>query len=1469
MASADLQSYIEDRLRALDPTIDLEPGSPAQVQFIAPMLARLGTDPIETNIDAFLTDRFAQEFPDIYASDPSVIRDTFVKPLIVFLEPFKREIQTIKNNQSLKNTTLLSDDDADSLAANVFETRDSGGFSVGVGRIYFPQPSNQQVDLTTRLFTSNGLSFFPTNTIGVTAEQMVFQRSGNLFYMDVPCRAENEGAEYDIEPGELSGIEGVFGAIRVTNIRKFNNGSAKLDTPTFLANAEQSLTERSLVTRRGAAARTREDFQTDVRAVQVIGSKDPEMQRDILVAASPGHAWLTGKVSLNDKIAFVQVRTVEGTIDDAPVPGDTLYVYLDAYSYSGAWAGLSESVRFLRFTVEEVLTPRMDEVSPYRCAYFVRWSGDVPVGITLPNPAVLEGGFSKKGTVRISSLPDVGPVSLSVPNDAVHVYGHTDIYIRPILQKVSKAVFASLTDEQSLVERTSLQTGSATNLVGDAAFDFPASGVEPGDVLIIETGPDAGSYIIRGAAGNQMRISANLSTTDNTGTIRYRIIKTIGVNPFEPKVPKFPFGALPANDLVTTIGSNLGVLGTDIINFGAAVGDVFRVLTGSDKGDFTIIGFDTVLGGKGILVDRPFAASNPNVSYQVFTALETVELPLVRIKQLLLLDSAKQSTGITIPPAEPVAVVPTGSLSSARVRATSQSRSGYVLPDITGYISGGNVAAPSGDRRYSLGFDPADGIYRSVSFADGTFSEFDFRSDAEGSCSYFLATAEDTGTAVNYPPVDPRPGECLTIKNGPNAGSYLIKNVIKFKHRLASPTRDVWSYFIKIYGSFPVDIFRQLVTFLDDAQTAGAGGAGVTKITGAGSVSFPTFFSSTVSGLGAKLHTALNFYGAVSPGATILQNTVDELTQVQYEWGDPARGVLRSYFTEPTLFEQHTADNEDPTIYKYKMDSGDFIHFRPDPNRYSKHELVPARLVADTDPLNYPRDGDFSTAGFGLFTDGSRPAMFNIGVVAGDTLAVNEEVFFHGTTKLRQTAVQTILGSTIITAPTTSGNIFTREMEGNLVSIEEGDDKGMYRVVTWIDGRNIMLDRALTVTTDAVLAQGLVGSYGLQTGDNLITDSAGTFNFTPYIGKYITIYGIDYNYAGSYEITAAPVLGTCEVTKTPDFPAFAAAADAHYLLTEAPVSPPENNATALGKEMIAARPIRMYDGVPTEDTIIFVAPFPNISRVQTTVVMKDGFKQPYRIYRNNVRRLNPTEIASKKEGSLYYFDTEVVSLEPQVSANLDQESYLVPEEGTYVSFGYRHVVANPTLSYSMLEAGTIEFPTSILPLDSEDSTENFISLVGTPVEVSYERADVVQQFQEFLDSPLDRVTSANMLARHFLPSYVSYDAVYEGGSAPSVIAADIFKYIDTLVVEQSVDVSEIEKLIEQRGGNPDTPTKVVIVLHDWDRKVWAEFSENEIGGTQTLVPYNGTPRVSYCTPGPDVSGQDPLPAGERINLTRR
>ena len=194
---------------------------------------------------------------------------------------------------------------------------------------------------------------------------------------------------------------------------------------------------------------------------------------------------------------------------------------------------------------------------------------------------------------------------------------------------------------------------------------------------------------------------------------------------------------------------------------------------------------------------------------------------------------------------------------------------------------------------------------------------------------------------------------------------------------------------------------------------------------------------------------------------------------------------------------------------------------------------------------------------------------------------------------------------------------------------------------------------------------------------------------------------------------------------------------------------------------------------------------------------------------------------------------------------------------------------DPTLTYSTKESGKLIIPKKILPVNSADSEDSLLTLVGTPVQIAYERADIVQQVQDFIQSPEDRVTSANMLARHFLPAYVSYDANYVGGSAPGVIAKDIISYLDSIAVETPINVSDLEHIILNRGGDPMTPTTVSITVHDWDRRVWVEFNQDSIGGIKTKVPYHGTPRVSYFVPGTDASGQQNIEPGERIKLTQK
>lgn len=1457
MATTDLQAFIEDRLRAAFPTVDLAAGAPAQVSFVQPLLQKLGTDPFDTDIDSFILDRFQQEFPKEFAGDPSVIRDTFIKPLLLILEPFKREIETIKKNQSLQDPSLLSDEDADALVANVFDYRTSGRFSTGVARIFFQNPTSQQIESNETFYTSDGLNFFPQNPVSITAEEMVYNRQGSLFYMDVPLRAEKEGTEYNIDVDKIVGVFGLYGYVKVTNPRRFADGLSRVDTPSFVAAAREALNERSLVSRRGANARIRQQFQGTIRAVQVVGANDPEMRRDLLVATGPGHTWLTGKVTLYKSLAWIACYTVDGEIT-APVPGDTLYFYADGQTQ--------------KLVVAEVFGDDFGAAGAGVVASFLVRTE------TIYTNTVSEyyGGLTRKGTVAISSLPSIGKVSLSVANQEVHTYGHADIYVRPVAQDSSKAVLSSLADSVPVLENTDLDTFGADvdplkrcMVTATDAVNLSVLGIRAGSLLTIEEGDDAGTYRVVSVDGNDLYLSIDL--TQSGSGIRYRVSNQVSIDLFEPKIPKLPFGDSLANDAQTIIGSNVVYFSnTDVLNYGVRVGDTLRLKSGLDAGDYEVTGFTS---GMYITVDREMKSSSAGIEYEIFTALDPILRPLVRIKEISVLDSSQKSTGIVVPLANPVAIVPQSDFTTARVRASSQVTSGFVLPAINDGVvdylaTRNNIAALTGDRRYSLGIDPTEGgVYKRATMADATEAELLFPPDADEACSYFLATCEDVSKAENFPPIDPRPGEALTIKSGPNKGSYLIKQVRKFKYKVdVTGTQTAWIYLVKIYGTFPVDVFRQFISFLEN------NGQSVTRIPD--TITFPDFFTDLYDGLGAQMHAALVAAGATSPGAVALQGYLDSMLQCDYEWGDPARGVLRSYFSQPTVFQQNTGDSEDPTVFNFKAKTGEVLPFRADPNRYLTHTIVPPRLSGDVDAKEYPKDSSVSGSNVSFLDAGPTP--FNKGVKIGDFLEAYEEVFLH-VNKERETVVKTVANSTKVESP---GSLFTDPgLVGNLLVIQEGLDKGTYRVISRSsDSKYLTLDKPLKVSTPAPAEAPRACTYKSEGGVNkVIADSLEDLSGKNWATaqKWLTLYiakgnraGVEAEvagsyYCGSYKIltVAAGGLVTVDRAGQDDFPAVADTA--FFVVTDGPATAPKTYGD--GTELVAFRPVRIYTDVVETYPITGVALSPNVKQITVTGSPKDGYRQPYRIYRKDIRRVTSTEMSEKTDGFLCYFDTEVVSLGPSSAFNIKKNSYLTLQEGTYESVGYRHSVEDNTLSYSMKEEGALVLPSAVLPVKSPDMPDNYVTLIGTPVQVSYERAEAVEALQEFLSSAEDRVASANMLAKHFLPAYVSYDVKYTGGSAPSVIIKDIIDYINNLPVETPLDVSEMEKLITQRGGNPETPTKVSISIHDWDRRVWVEFGDNTLGGASTEVPYNGTPRVSYFIPGADATTVNDI-VGERLKL---
>jgi hypothetical protein len=1489
MANTELRTFLEDRLRVLDSSLDLSAGSPAQVEFIDPVLAYLGTDPFETDIEKFLVDRLTQEFPDIFSGDPGAYRDLFIKPLITFLTPFKRETQAIRQSQSLRDPSILSDDDADALVANWFDSRSLGGFATGAVRIYFSNPTNLTVELSTRFYTTDGKNYFPDYPITITAEQMVFNRQGALYFADIQIKSEKEGSDYNVGVGEIVGVEGIFGALKVTNIRSISSGSDTLSTTALVAQTEASLTERSMVTPRGASARIRELYQGQARAIQIIGAKDVEMKRDILFGTSTGHAWITGQVFLYETLALIQCRTIEGSAQ--PAAGDQIFIYKD----SSRWA----TTGVVRLTIEEVLSSSFPGGTGFENAYLLRWSGTLPSDITLP--LAFEGGLVRDTSITITSETDLHGDPINIVSGGVHIYGKTDIYARPVQQVDSKAVLSNLVDSEALVERPYLRLDpswpSPKNLLVDngpaelTPFDFAANGVRVGDTLTIETTEIAGTYKILKV--DQYVLYVGVPFVTNPGLpMRYRITRVATIDSFDPIIPKLPFGDSVTSDLQAVIGSTLFQVGTNTVDYGVRIGDTVRLLTGLNAGDYTIMGFDAVLGGKGLIVDRKAAASAGSIGYEIFTTLEKIEKPLVRIKEISLLDSSKKSTGVTIPPADPVATIPVTAFTTAQPQGSSHLMSGFVLPAMmTGtadaYVGGGSVDAANvlgNDNRYSRQIeDDEDGIYKAMLFDDAVQGELLFPPDADSKCCYFLMTVEDFLASSNYPPYqEPRVNDSLTIKSGPNKGSYLIRQVRKFKYRKDAQAN--WIYLIKIHGSFPVDTFRHLITFLED------NGQTVTKIVSASAIAFPDFFTSFYAGLGAALHLAIHhaFPGSTPPDAATLQDVADSLLSTKYEWGVPSHGTLRTLFQQPTLFVQQTANADEATVFEYISDSGEVVQFRPNPDLYKTQLLYPARGVEVPSVVDYPRDivvaGSLAT-----FEQTDKPTMFSLGVLTGDVLEVYEETFLWGDTATRE-AVTLSLGSPKVVAP--NGSAFSSMNVGNYLSIEEGSEAGMYVITDVIDSATVLLDRAPSASTAAIIKKFAAADWGWDGTRNVIEvpdTELGFFNGLA--GKWATLYRAFADPLGTYWDGAYKILSVEDIVTSPltpgnqrraviecataiEMPTFGTNDPAPIVVVNAPSIFPSSKmgVASQGAELLGAVPIRLYRDVPTQFPITAVRDTLIDGQAQSTLTVTgtfiDGRYEPYAIFRSNVRRISPQEMQPNIQGVFFYCDTEVVSLTSNGSANLQRESYLTLKEGTYETQGYRHRVADPALSYSMRETGVLDLPTRILPTFSDDRADGELTVLGSPIQITYERSDLVKQLQDFVDSADERVTSADMLTRHFLPSYVSFEASYYGGSATSVVAKDIIDYIDTRPVSVAVDVSEVQGLITARGGNPETPLTVQVVTHDWKRRMWAEFSQNSIGGSVTKVPYDGTPRVTFYVPGKDTSGQTVQPYGERITLTK-
>lgn len=503
----ELRDFLESRLLSYDPSIDLSANSPAQLKIITPIITRFGEDPFSIDIPTFIRDRLTQEFPDMAADNGGLLEDILSKPSQLLLEPFKRQVELVRLGGSFQNADVMSEGEADALGANWFTDRDTGDFSSGPVRIFYAQPSTVRCGTDKRFFTGDGRAYFPIQNFNITAQQMAFNRQGNFFFLDITVRAEVQGSTYNVARGEINGVQEMAGVIKVANLTDFVTGNPKETNLEYIARIENSLTDRSFVTKRGILARTPALFDS-VRALQVVGAGDPGMNRDLLTGTGQGFAHLAGKATVFGNWMWLSEITYrdDGPVDSiTPQPGDTIRFHPTSPAPAATSVVESKIVTILSSNATSYLM--LLDSSLYSS------------GVTH------QGAFTllKPGTITISGVPGGIAANVEVADNTVHLGGHTDIFVRPNQDSTIQTTIQDVTDDKPVIAIIDLEVPDAgQNLVQSDSSDFLVLGVKPGDLLVIDTGAGfAGTYLIlEVVSSNSLRVSSifALSASDEVST---------------------------------------------------------------------------------------------------------------------------------------------------------------------------------------------------------------------------------------------------------------------------------------------------------------------------------------------------------------------------------------------------------------------------------------------------------------------------------------------------------------------------------------------------------------------------------------------------------------------------------------------------------------------------------------------------------------------------------------------------------------------------------------------------------------------------------------------------------------------------------------------------------------------------------------------------------------------------------------
>ena len=420
-------------LSKYDSNIKLNPSSRAYTTIVQPIYDALTPDMFDTDLDEYLLAMLKEEYPSLELQDGDLIVDLLVKPLRILLEPLKTELNLLKKRQSVSFVDAMTLEDAEDLAANFFVTRRRGQRARGTVRVLLSSPTFLSISDQVRFSTADGLRFYPIRQQFINAETTALQQIGSLYYVDIGVIAEAEGDEYNIPANSITLVEGIPNYVSVTNTFIFEQGLVSESKQQLLARTEQSLTERSLTSRKGITARINDDFPL-MKSVSVVGYGDPEMERDILTGTGDGFLVAAGMSFIVGRYMFMITgyEDSEGG-NKLPAVGDKLKLNFWKFMYTNS--SVEDNY------VEDVIYSSYGDAPDMPTVHILLLKHDIqrqPItGGYLPGVylGVFTSVFSD-ATITLSGLPDgivnnENALPTRIKSGKVHIGGKYDVWVRP------------------------------------------------------------------------------------------------------------------------------------------------------------------------------------------------------------------------------------------------------------------------------------------------------------------------------------------------------------------------------------------------------------------------------------------------------------------------------------------------------------------------------------------------------------------------------------------------------------------------------------------------------------------------------------------------------------------------------------------------------------------------------------------------------------------------------------------------------------------------------------------------------------------------------------------------------------------------------------------------------------------------------------------------------------------------------